>query len=76
MRIRKPSLAHKLLQELLPLTAAILVLGGGVAYYVAHRAATVAYDRALMDSALAIAAHVEVVYGKSNFGLLTPTESL
>ena len=43
---------------------AILASGGGVAYFVAHQAATVAYDRALMDSALAIAAHVEVIEGR------------
>lgn len=64
MRIKKPSLARKLLQGLLPLMSAILVSGGGVAYFVAHQAATVAYDRALMDSALAIAAHVEVIEGR------------
>ncbi len=69
MRIKKPSLAQKLLHELLPLTAVILVLGGGVAYFVAHRAATVAYDRALMDSAVAIAAHVEVREGHLNLQL-------
>ena len=61
MRTRTPSLAQKLLRELLPLTAAVLMLGGVVAYFVAHRAATAAYDRALMDSALAIAAHVDMV---------------
>jgi two-component system sensor histidine kinase TctE len=69
MRIKKPSLAQKLLQELLPLTAVILVLGGGLAYYVAHRAATVAYDRALMDSALALAAHVDVADGQLHMQL-------
>lgn len=69
MRIKKPSLAHKLQQELLPLTAIVLVLGGVVAYGVAHRAATIAYDRALMDSALAIAAHVDVVDGQLHMEL-------
>lgn len=69
MRIKKPSLAHRLLRELLPLTAAVLLLGGGVAYFVAHQAATLAYDRALMDSALAIAAHVEVVDGRLHLQL-------
>jgi two-component system, OmpR family, sensor histidine kinase TctE len=69
MRIRKLSLARKLLQGLLPLMVAILVSGGGVAYFVAHKAATVAYDRALMDSALAIAAHVEVVDGRLHLQL-------
>lgn len=69
MRIRKLSLARKLLQGLLPLMVAILVSGGGVAYFVAHQAATVAYDRALMDSALAIAAHVEVAEGRLHLQL-------
>jgi two-component system sensor histidine kinase TctE len=69
MRIRKLSLARKLLQGLLPLMVAILVSGGGVAYFVAHQAATVAYDRALMDSALAIAADVEVVEGRLHLQL-------
>ena len=57
----KPSLARKLQQVLLPWMVAILLSGGAVAYFVAHRAASLAYDRGLMDSALAIAAHVEVV---------------
>ena len=48
---------------------AILVSGGGVAYFVAHQAATVAYDRALMDSALAIAAHVEFKDGHAHLDL-------
>ena len=69
MRTKIPSLARKLLQGLLPLMVAILVAGGGVAYYVAHKAATVAYDRALMDSALAIAAHVDVVDGRLHLEL-------
>ncbi|MGA8865092.1 MAG: sensor histidine kinase [Gallionella sp.] len=63
MKTRKHSLARNLLQGLLPLTVLILVSGGGVAYYVAHKAATVAYDRALMASALAIAALVDTENG-------------
>jgi two-component system sensor histidine kinase TctE len=69
MRIKKISLARKLLQGLLPLMLVILVSGGGVAYFVAHKAATVAYDRALMDSALAIAAHIEIVEGRLHLQL-------
>ena len=58
-----------MLQGLLPLTVLILVSGGGVAYYVAHKAATVAYDRALMDSALAIAALVDIDNGRLHLEL-------
>lgn len=61
MKIRQPSLARLLLRQLLPLTAAILITGGGVVYFVAHRAATVAYDRALMDVSLAIASQIEII---------------
>ena len=76
MRIRKLSLARKLLQGLLPLMVAILVSGGGVAYFVAHQAATVAYDRALMDSALAIAVHVEVMGGRVHLELPTVAKEI
>ncbi len=48
---------------------AILVSGGGVAYFVAHYAATVAYDRNLMNSALAIAVHIEVSDGHVHLDL-------
>ena len=41
--------------------AAILITGAGVVYFVAHREATVAYDRALMDESIAIASQVEIV---------------
>jgi two-component system, OmpR family, sensor histidine kinase TctE len=61
MKIRQPSLARQLLRQLLPLMAAILITGAGVVYFVAHREATVAYDRALMDVSLALASQVDVV---------------
>lgn len=61
MKIRQPSLARQLLRQLLPLMAAIIITGGGVVYFVAHRAATVAYDRALMDVSLALASQVEII---------------
>ena len=41
--------------------AAIIITGGGVVYFVAHSAATVAYDRSLMDVSLALASQVELV---------------
>jgi len=49
--------------------AATLVTGGGVVYFVAHRAATVAYDRALMDVSLALASQVEVIDGSLHLQL-------
>lgn len=60
MKTRQPSLARQLLRQLLPLMAAIIITGAGVVYFVAHREATVAYDRALMDVSLALASQVEV----------------
>jgi two-component system sensor histidine kinase TctE len=61
MKIKQPSLARQLLRQLLPLMAAILISGAGVVYFVAHREATVAYDRALMDVSLALADQVEIL---------------
>jgi two-component system sensor histidine kinase TctE len=61
MKIIQPSLARQLLRQLLPLMAAILITGAGVVYFVAHREATVAYDRALMDVSLALADQVEII---------------
>ncbi len=63
MKIRQPSLARQLLRQLLPLMTAILITGAGVVYFVAHREATVAYDRALMDVSLALASQVEIMDG-------------
>lgn len=60
MKTRQPSLARQLLRQLLPLMAAIIITGAGVVYFVAHREATVAYDRALMDVSLALASQVEI----------------
>lgn len=61
MKIKPPSLARQLLRQLLPLMAAIIITGAGVVYFVAHRAATVAYDRALMDVSLALASQIEII---------------
>ena len=67
--IRQPSLARQLLRHLLPLMAAILITGSGVVYFVAHRAATVAYDRSLMDVSLALASQVEITDNKLHLQL-------
>jgi two-component system sensor histidine kinase TctE len=69
MKIRQPSLARQLLRQLLPLMAAIIITGSGVVYFVAHREATVAYDRALMDVSLALASQVEIIDNNLNLQL-------
>ncbi len=69
MKIRQPSLARQLLRQLLPLMAAILITGSGVVYFVAHSAATVAYDRSLMDVSLALASQVETIDNKLHLQL-------
>ncbi len=69
MKIKQPSLARQLLRQLLPLMAAIIITGAGVVYFVAHREATVAYDRALMDVSLALASQVEITGNNLNLQL-------
>lgn len=48
------SLRFLLLRRLLPAMLVLLLAGAGAAYWVALRSATQAYDRALLDTALAI----------------------
>jgi two-component system sensor histidine kinase TctE len=69
MKIRQPSLARQLLRKLLPLMATIIITGAGVVYFVAHREATVAYDRALMDVSLALASQVELIDNRPHLQL-------
>ena len=59
------SLRGSLLRRLLPAMLALLAAGAGTAYWVALRSATLAYDRALLDIALAISEQV-----KANGGTL------
>jgi two-component system sensor histidine kinase TctE len=54
------SLRAHLLRMLLPPIAALLALGAVVAYYPSIEPATAAYDQALVDVGIALAAHVRV----------------
>lgn len=65
----RPSLARQLLRKLLPLMLLIVLGGSGVVYFVAHRVATAAYDKALLDAALAIASQVENQQGSLSLKL-------
>ena len=63
------SLRRQLLQRLLPAMLALLLAGAATAYWVAWRSATKAYDRALFDTALAIAEQLRMVDGKPQLSL-------
>ena len=63
------SLRVQLLQRLLPAMLALLLAGAATAYWVAWRSATKAYDRALFDTALAIAEQLRMVDGKPQLPL-------
>lgn len=54
------SLRGLLLGRLLPAMLALVLVSALVAYNLAHRAATLAYDRSLLDAALALADQVHV----------------
>lgn len=58
------SLRYQLLRRLLPAMLLLLVAGAGAAYWVALRSATLAYDRALLDTALAIGGLINDTDGK------------
>lgn len=66
---RPPSLRRQLLLRLLPAMLLLIVAGAFVAYSVALRSAVHAYDRALLDSALALAGQIRVVDGKPSLSL-------
>ncbi|HJW25165.1 MAG TPA: sensor histidine kinase [Rhodocyclaceae bacterium] len=58
------SLRFQLLRRLLPAMLLLLLAGGVVAYWVALRSATLAYDRSLLDAALAISEQIRLVDGR------------
>lgn len=60
---RPSSLRMMLIQRLLPAMLVLLLLGAGAGYWVALQTATKAYDRSLLDTALAIAEQTRVVNG-------------
>ncbi|MBS1188350.1 MAG: ATP-binding region, ATPase-like:Histidine kinase, region:Histidine kinase N-terminal [Rhodocyclaceae bacterium] len=63
------SLRFLLLRRLLPAMAGLLAAGAATAYWVAHRSATTAYDRSLLDTALAIVDQLSIVDGKPTLRL-------
>ena len=69
MTDRRPSLRTILLDRLLPAMLLVLIASAATAYWVALRSATKAYDRALYDTALAVAEQLQVVNGKPQLPL-------
>ncbi|MBK1680068.1 sensor histidine kinase [Rhodocyclus tenuis] len=68
--MRRPtSLRQQLLLRLLPAMLLLLVAGALTAYSVALRSAVLAYDRALLDTALALAGQVSVGAGGPQLAL-------
>lgn len=67
--MQQTSLRFQLLRRLLPTMLALLLCGAATAYWVAWRSATKAYDRALLDTTLAIADQLKVVDGKPQLPL-------
>ena len=70
------SLAGQLLTWLLPTSLALVGVGGVIAYEVAHRAASLAYDRALLDAAQSVATQVRHVDGRIDLQLSLSTEQV
>lgn len=64
-----PSLRSQLLGWLVPAMLALLAAGAATAYWVALRSATLAYDRSLLDTALAISEQLRVVDGEPQLKL-------
>ena len=65
----RASLRAILLDRLLPAMLLVLIASAATAYWVALRSATKAYDRALYDTALAVAEQLQVVNGKPQLPL-------
>jgi two-component system sensor histidine kinase TctE len=61
---------------LLPTSLALVAIGGAIAYEVAHRAASLAYDRALLDAAQSVAAQVRHINGRLDLQLSLSTEQV
>lgn len=69
MNESRASLRTILLDRLLPAMFLVLIASAATAYWVALRSATKAYDRALYDTALAVAEQLQVVNGKPQLPL-------
>lgn len=63
------SLRSRLLSRLVPAMLVLLLAGAVAAYWVAWRSATKAYDRALFDTALAVAEQMQEVDGRPELRL-------
>lgn len=74
--MKQGSLRFQLLRRLLPAMLALLLAGAATAYWVAWRSATKAYDRALFDTALAIAQQLQVVDGKPQLSLTAQASAI
>lgn len=74
--MRTRSLARQILQWLIPTGIVLVALGSVIAYRLAHRAATLAYDRALLDAAQSVAAQVRRVDGEFDLKLSLSTEQV
>lgn len=57
------SLRYQLVRRLLPAMLAMLIAGAATAYWVALHSATLAYDRSLLNTALAISEQIRVTDG-------------
>lgn len=66
---QRPSLRQKLLRWLLPAMGLLLIAGAWTAYAVALNSAVRAYDRALFDTALALAGQIQVRNGQATLDL-------
>ena len=67
--MKQNSLSRLLLQQLLPSMGAVLLVGAALGYWVAHRSATLAYDRSLLDANVAIAGQITIKNGRLDLHL-------
>lgn len=74
--MKAPSLARQLLVWLVPTGLVLVGIGSLIAYQLAHRAATLAYDRALLDAAQSVTTQVNRVDGRFELNLSPSTEQV
>lgn len=74
--INPPSLRHLLVRRLLPAMLVILAAGAITAYGVALHSATLAYDRSLLNTALALAEQIHIVDGYPSLHLTPQAQSI
>ncbi|HJW04146.1 MAG TPA: sensor histidine kinase [Azospira sp.] len=72
----RPSLKRLLLLWLLPAMLLLVAAGGLTAYGIALRSATQAYDRALLDTALALAGQIHVKDGQLQINLPSQAQEI